>query len=810
MLLYHIKIDRGEIHLRKTVRVVAVVLVLCIVGASGPVVAGASWEDILQEWVTPDLKLELQWQSFPQEGVEKQVLRRAVGGAGANGRDLAEFKGNNPGGWLDSTVDVGHYYIYQLQGCGEDDEVLVRSNIRKIRIGSNAPVDRPAIPQVDIGESGVTYLKLVWEEPDSDEEVKWYIIRRLGDEGLERMVKIVAPAVSFIDEGLLPEAEYEYQVFAFNNHGPSQMASVKGETLSIPPTGLKVEGRGFDWLQLTWDIPAKGLGLLLERVNAGGETRPIPAEAGVNSYRDGDLEPGQNYTYRGTFFYEQGYYGEDTVVDAATFDPPDAPAATCVEGRILLTWSPIYPEEVVDQRIYRSVGKEGPYIEVARLEPEEGAWADGDVNEGGSYSYQLCLRDKGGGEAWSGPVSRQVPPAAPHPEPGQGPDPNSGDDESPSMGPSSEEDRGELSARLTPIYQLTRADLESEEKEVLLALEELKEVVVKLKAELLQVLAQRGQELQISFQDLALVLHPSLLSFTGDWEIDLFLAGEENGVLPFTHPGRYQTGGKIYNVSIKSGDEVAVPLDLYFHYDLLEPAQEERLGIYGHDPLTDTYGYVGGNLDRNRRLIKVGAVPPGRYTLALCYRTFGDLDNHWARSPVEILASRHLWPPGDNFRPQDPLHRGEFTGWLMGILDLPTPSGLEKEGFFSDVNPAEDYGAEIAAARGLGLVVGRPNGVFAPREVITRQEMIHMVGLALLRYGNAGDKESTVLPAGGHNFTDYKQVQEWARSGIEAALGAGIIAGRDGGRMLGPSESATRAEGAAILARLLELMEVEP
>ncbi|PRX72376.1 S-layer family protein [Cohnella sp. SGD-V74] len=52
-------------------------------------------------------------------------------------------------------------------------------------------------------------------------------------------------------------------------------------------------------------------------------------------------------------------------------------------------------------------------------------------------------------------------------------------------------------------------------------------------------------------------------------------------------------------------------------------------------------------------------------------------------------------------------------------------------------------------------------------------------------------------------FTDAEEVSGYARSGVAAAIRAGVVTGKSGGR-LEPKAFVTRAEVAAIVKRLLE------
>ena len=54
-------------------------------------------------------------------------------------------------------------------------------------------------------------------------------------------------------------------------------------------------------------------------------------------------------------------------------------------------------------------------------------------------------------------------------------------------------------------------------------------------------------------------------------------------------------------------------------------------------------------------------------------------------------------------------------------------------------------------------------------------------------------------------FSDSRETSSWAKEAMTWAVGAGLIGGK-GGSVLDPAGSATRAEVAAIMQRLVKLM----
>ena len=133
----------------------------------------------------------------------------------------------------------------------------------------------------------------------------------------------------------------------------------------------------------------------------------------------------------------------------------------------------------------------------------------------------------------------------------------------------------------------------------------------------------------------------------------------------------------------------------------------------------------------------------------------------------------------------------------MCIRDSSSPGG---GGVFSDVPAGQWYTDAVAWCSRAGLAGGYGDGRFGPGDPVTREQ------LAAMLYRYAGDKGWDVSAGENSNilsFADAFDVSEWAVPALQWACGAGLVSGKDGGR-LDPRGTATRAELAALLMRLLE------
>ncbi|MBM7564083.1 S-layer homology domain-containing protein [Paenibacillus sacheonensis] len=113
---------------------------------------------------------------------------------------------------------------------------------------------------------------------------------------------------------------------------------------------------------------------------------------------------------------------------------------------------------------------------------------------------------------------------------------------------------------------------------------------------------------------------------------------------------------------------------------------------------------------------------------------------------------------------------------------------------FPDVRPSDWSAAGIAIASQLGIAAGMPDGQFHGNANVTRVEFAAMTARALHLV--------TPVTAGNHPFTDTKG--HWAEGMIAALEHAGVVNGKGNGLFM-PDRPISRAEIAAILARVMKM-----
>lgn len=169
--------------------------------------------------------------------------------------------------------------------------------------------------------------------------------------------------------------------------------------------------------------------------------------------------------------------------------------------------------------------------------------------------------------------------------------------------------------------------------------------------------------------------------------------------------------------------------------------------------------------------------------------------NRWSAKAIETVTRAGLMTgyPDGTFRPDNNVTRAEFAKMLVVALDLPLDATT-----IADLADAIDIPAwaqgYIGAAVKIGLIKGYEGGTFRADRQMTRAEMAVMVARALKT------TEKAQL-----EFRDAADIPSWAVDGIAQAVAGGIVKGYEDNTFR-PGNPATRAEAAAMVLRLLEVV----
>lgn len=178
---------------------------------------------------------------------------------------------------------------------------------------------------------------------------------------------------------------------------------------------------------------------------------------------------------------------------------------------------------------------------------------------------------------------------------------------------------------------------------------------------------------------------------------------------------------------------------------------------------------------------------------------FTDVDTaKWYHLSVDYVLTHKMMNGVSSraFAPNANLTRGMLVQILYNLEGKPKGTATN----FSDVQADAWYAEAVGWAAANKVVTGYADSTFRPNAAVTREQ----AAAILYRYAKSKDIDVSV----GENtnilsYVDVQQASEYAIPALQWAVGAGVLNGKNGGR-LAPTGTATRAEIAAIMQRWCE------
>lgn len=187
------------------------------------------------------------------------------------------------------------------------------------------------------------------------------------------------------------------------------------------------------------------------------------------------------------------------------------------------------------------------------------------------------------------------------------------------------------------------------------------------------------------------------------------------------------------------------------------------------------------------------------HTAGASVTPFTDLSStDWYYSYVTYAYKRGLLSgvSADVFAPKTSVTRAMLATILYRLADSPSMTANIP---FTDVPAGQWYSTPVTWAVGAGVVNGVGENKFAPAAPVTREQLAVMLRNYALSYLGQQDPGTGSTAS----FQDKNLISSWANDSVRWAVGQGILAGRDDGR-LDPSGTATRAEVCTILQRFIK------
>lgn len=317
---------------------------------------------------------------------------------------------------------------------------------------------------------------------------------------------------------------------------------------------------------------------------------------------------------------------------------------------------------------------------------------------------------------------------------------------------------------------------------------------IRVPPEVLVLLIENKKPLVLAASGATWQLPASGLNGQAELELDWALPGLAS--LPGLPSGTVTHGVHAYSLTGGSGGSLPASVLLLSLPVPKDTTDTELLAVYRLNDAGTGWEYAGGRTTGDTLLVRDAKL--GTYLVVESNRTYADIAGHWSRHAIEVLAARQIVDGVDDsrFAPDLAVTRAEFASLLARMLKLPeAPS----DSGFADVAPGSWFRTAVNRAAAAGIIQGDGAG-FRPGDTVTREEMAVMIERAYL-YGGGGTpagEDAAAAP-----FRDQASFGAWSASAIAHVHRLNIVEGQEDGGF-SPAAPATRAEGAAMLLRLMD------
>lgn len=170
---------------------------------------------------------------------------------------------------------------------------------------------------------------------------------------------------------------------------------------------------------------------------------------------------------------------------------------------------------------------------------------------------------------------------------------------------------------------------------------------------------------------------------------------------------------------------------------------------------------------------------------------FSDIEDvSWAAGAINALAAKGIVSGRGNnmFAPKDNITREEFVKMCVVLFKIPTGNDISLN--FADVNSESWYYPYIKTAYGAGVIKGTSETSFGVGSYITRQDAAVIINNCMEKFNlKPGDAEA---------FADWESISDYAKDAVMNMRKSNIISGYEDGSFL-PKNNITRAEAAKML-----------
>ncbi len=264
--------------------------------------------------------------------------------------------------------------------------------------------------------------------------------------------------------------------------------------------------------------------------------------------------------------------------------------------------------------------------------------------------------------------------------------------------------------------------------------------------------------------------------------------------------------GEEYFVEIEFIDETILISDYFEWKEATKPVKKPSGGGGGMQAGGDTSNKGADKFDENDQIKPEDSEPITPPTSTTPEDTSGEQESNklfddvpegsWFEEAAEWMGQNGYMSgtAPRTFSPNLNTTRGMIVTVLWRMAGSPAPQG---ECPFDDVAEGSYYEDAITWAAENGIVTGHSETIFAPDDLITREQLATIIFRNEVRKG----MEALTMEENLTHFTDADEISEYAVTAMNWAVGQGIINGISE-TTLAPKKTATRAEFATMLYRM--------
>lgn len=182
------------------------------------------------------------------------------------------------------------------------------------------------------------------------------------------------------------------------------------------------------------------------------------------------------------------------------------------------------------------------------------------------------------------------------------------------------------------------------------------------------------------------------------------------------------------------------------------------------------------------------------------------ISRHWAQASLEKLADKGVIAlKEDNYKPDENITRSEFAAMLHKALGIQIAyfKAPDIKDYFADVEQDAPYASAIIDLVTANILEGK--GSFNPENSLTREEVIYYI-MNAFRYKMGEDYKLMKLSS--LTFADDNDIDPSYSGAVARAAYHKLVVGK-GQNLFQPKDKTTRAEAAAVITNLLNLLETE-